>query len=205
MKCKEIEDLLFLYGEGECTKEETALVDHHLATCDNCREILALDKELLSTLQSLGSLEQELPEGFHNTLMEKVHALQSPIPKVSWFRRIHPGIYGAAAAMLLLVALLGSFLQPGPSPATGTSESAFQEGAALDAVDSSMAVMESAETPEGAVPEVAMKAEDAAGGARDVAPAAPSKDRNAVLVVVLLSTAWILLADFFLERRQGSR
>lgn len=72
MNCEALRELLWAYLENETTAEETAEIEKHLAGCAACREELEAQKGIMETLQSLP--DEELPEGYHTELMQKLQA-----------------------------------------------------------------------------------------------------------------------------------
>jgi len=56
MNCKDCENLLPLYHEGELDGEDRRRVDAHVADCADCRESLAFFAELESALSERGAL-----------------------------------------------------------------------------------------------------------------------------------------------------
>ena len=72
MNCDKVKELLWAYLENKTTAEETAEIETHLEGCAACREELAQQKEIKNALASLP--DEELPEGYHTELMQKLQA-----------------------------------------------------------------------------------------------------------------------------------
>ena len=72
MNCEAVRELLWAYLEQETTAEEAVRIEEHLKNCADCREEMELQKELMETLAGLP--EEELPEGYHGELMQKLQA-----------------------------------------------------------------------------------------------------------------------------------
>lgn len=72
MKCETCRELLWAYLERESSAEEITEIEQHLTECTDCRKELEIQREILETLQSLP--DEELPEGYHEELMEKLQA-----------------------------------------------------------------------------------------------------------------------------------
>lgn len=53
VKCRRMRWLLALYGSGELSPQEQAMVEEHLASCDRCRQELAKLNEVPALIQSL--------------------------------------------------------------------------------------------------------------------------------------------------------
>lgn len=78
MNCDKVKELLWVYLENKTTAEETAKIETHLEGCAACREELAQQKEMKNALASLP--DEELPEGYHTELMQKLQAERKVVP-----------------------------------------------------------------------------------------------------------------------------
>ncbi len=78
MNCDKVKELLWAYLENKTTAEETAEIETHLEDCAACREELAQQKEIKNALASLP--DEELPEGYHTELMQKLQAERKVVP-----------------------------------------------------------------------------------------------------------------------------
>ena len=78
MNCDKVKELLWAYLENKTTAEETAEIETHLEGCAACREELAQQKEIKNALASLP--DEELPEGYHTELMQKLQAERKIVP-----------------------------------------------------------------------------------------------------------------------------
>ena len=106
MNCDTIKELLWAYLENETTAEETAEIEEHLEGCAACREELAQQKELKNALASLP--DEELPEGYHTELMQKLQAENKVVPfPVKKKTRGWKQLSMIAAAVLVVVAAGG--------------------------------------------------------------------------------------------------
>ena len=106
MNCDTIKELLWAYLENETTAEETAKIETHLEGCAACREELAQQKELKNALASLP--DEELPEGYHTELMQKLQAENKVVPfHVKKKTRGWKQLSMIAAAVLVVVAAGG--------------------------------------------------------------------------------------------------
>lgn len=76
MNCEAVKEMLWAYLEKETTVEETVKIEEHLKYCADCREELKLQKEWKKTLADLPV--EELPEGYHAELMQKLQAEAAP-------------------------------------------------------------------------------------------------------------------------------
>ncbi len=72
MRCEDCRELLWAYLEQELNEEETAKIQQHLEACADCRAEAEAQKEIMESLRSLP--EEELPEGYHQELMQKLNA-----------------------------------------------------------------------------------------------------------------------------------
>lgn len=76
MSCEAVKELLWMYLEKETTAEEAEKIEKHLAECAACREELKAQKAIMETLSGLP--DEELPEGYHGELMQKLRAEAAP-------------------------------------------------------------------------------------------------------------------------------
>lgn len=76
MRCEDCRELLWAYLEQELNEEETAKIQQHLEACADCRAEAEAQKEIMESLRSLP--EEELPEGYHQELMQKLSAEAAP-------------------------------------------------------------------------------------------------------------------------------
>lgn len=76
MKCEECRELLWAYLEQELQSEKLMELEAHLAECADCRRELEMQQEVMEMLQSLP--DEELPEGYHQELMQKLWAEAAP-------------------------------------------------------------------------------------------------------------------------------
>ena len=76
MNCEAVKELLWAYLEKETTAEEAEEIEKHLAVCAECRAELEAQKVIMETLASLP--DEELPEGYHKELMQKLRAEAAP-------------------------------------------------------------------------------------------------------------------------------
>ncbi|MEO0731627.1 MAG: zf-HC2 domain-containing protein [Bacteroidota bacterium] len=106
MSCKEIEELLIDYQEGNLDGVTRAAVTHHLQTCPACRQVA---EELNTLLVGMATAAPVLPDraierDFLDALARDEAALRSAAPPVR-FARLRP--YWKIAAMIALA--IGSF------------------------------------------------------------------------------------------------
>lgn len=76
MNCEAVREMLWAYLEKETTAEEAAKIEEHLKHCADCREVMELQQEMMETLSGLP--DEELPEGYHTELMQKLQAEAAP-------------------------------------------------------------------------------------------------------------------------------
>lgn len=76
MRCEDYREQLWAYLEQELNEEETAKMQQHLGECADCRAEAEAQKEIMESLRSLP--EEELPEGYHQELMQKLNAEAAP-------------------------------------------------------------------------------------------------------------------------------
>lgn len=93
--CEIIKDLLPLYQDGVCSKESKAIVEEHMAECDNCKaELDAMNEMVLTT-----SKEHNLSEA------EEVNSLSRKWKKGMW----KSSLKGALFTVLVIAAILVTF------------------------------------------------------------------------------------------------
>ncbi|MBR5123167.1 MAG: zf-HC2 domain-containing protein, partial [Anaerotignum sp.] len=76
MNCEAVREMLWAYLEKELTAAEAVKIEEHLKNCADCREELKFQQEMMETLSGLP--EEELPDGYHAELMQKLQAEAAP-------------------------------------------------------------------------------------------------------------------------------
>lgn len=128
MKCRECLESLDLYIDGALSEAEEKAVENHIGECESCKTEFEALSDIIAGLQSLE--EEPLPEGFDESLREKLEQISLPASQTSKIRGLKPYRWMAYIAASLLV-LAGSY-----------------------------AVFENAGVPDKSVSELSMKAED---------------------------------------------
>lgn len=148
--CERALELISLDLDGALTPQERQELEAHLSACPDCA---ALARELGELHQSMRSLEEDVPEGFHQAVMDRVHAEKVlPLPRkrsgsVSWRR-------WASLAAVFAVVLVGAG-SLGKSWTGGSSGTAVTAGGADQAMVSQEAALPQ-ETPAGGAPELSL-------------------------------------------------
>ena len=106
MNCDKVKELLWSYLENKTTAEETAEIETHLEGCAACREELAQQKEIKNALASLP--DEELPEGYHTELMQKLQAERKVVPFPAKKKHGWKQMSMIAAAVLVVVVAGGT-------------------------------------------------------------------------------------------------
>ena len=106
MNCDKVKELLWAYLENKTTAEETAEIETHLEGCAACREELAQQKEIKNALASLP--DEELPEGYHTELMQKLQAERKVVPFPAKKKHGWKQMSMIAAAVLVVVVAGGA-------------------------------------------------------------------------------------------------
>lgn len=106
MNCDKVKELLWAYLENKTTAEETAEIETHLEDCAACREELAQQKEIKNALASLP--DEELPEGYHTELMQKLQAERKIVPFPAKKKHGWKQMSMIAAAVLVVVVAGGT-------------------------------------------------------------------------------------------------
>lgn len=108
MSCDKCKELLWAYLAQELNKEDANFVAMHLEQCKACQEEAIQLQKIMDSLRNLP--EEELPEGYHNELMEKLaqetKVLPLPVRKKPQYKWKQFSLVAAAA--LLVVAVGGA-------------------------------------------------------------------------------------------------
>ena len=108
MNCEAVREMLWAYLEKETTAEEAEKIEKHLAECAACREELEAQKEMMEALAGLP--DEELPEGYHAELMQKLQAEAAPNVVPFPVKKKKQPVYkqwGMIAAAVLVVVAAG--------------------------------------------------------------------------------------------------
>ena len=101
MNCRDFEELLSAYADGEISRAQREFIDEHLSGCTGCREILAQFRAAGYRLSSL----KDIPESpdIRQTIMSKIKSSRglSDKTKKGWLRPA-----AAAAAIVAVIAIL---------------------------------------------------------------------------------------------------
>lgn len=178
MSCEKIKDRIWFYLEQEITAEEAAEIEKHLEVCDDCRREMELQQEIMESLHQLP--EEELPEGYHGELMEKLRSEAQPkiisFPKktVQKKKRLLQQWGTIAAAVLVLVVAGGV---DGLMKMKGSQTIAIQEEQKTESMQEmdSMELLAEEKTAEQPVAEETAAAEKTAEAAENV-----KKEKTAV-------------------------
>ncbi|MDD4843806.1 MAG: zf-HC2 domain-containing protein [Anaerotignum sp.] len=106
MSCEKCRELLWEFLEGELGKDDAAFVSAHLENCQDCQEEAKQLQKIMDSLKNLP--EEELPEGYHEELMDRLAMEQQGMslfvpkkPKHRWKQ------LSLIAAAVVLVAAIG--------------------------------------------------------------------------------------------------
>lgn len=131
MNCEAVKELLWAYLEKELTAEEAEKIEKHLENCEDCRKELNFQQEMMETLAGLP--DEELPEGYHAELMQKLQAEVAPNVVSFPVKKKKQPMYkqwGMIAAAVLVVVATG-----GMNGMLGMRESQNAAVAEMKAVD----------------------------------------------------------------------
>lgn len=106
MNCRECMDNLDLYIDGAFSEAEEKALEKHIEECESCKEEYEALAGIIAGLQSLE--EEALPEGFDESLREKLEQISLPVSQTSKRRGLKPYTWMAYIAASLLV-LAGSY------------------------------------------------------------------------------------------------
>lgn len=103
MDCREIEDLLSAYIDGELTPSEAVSVTSHLSNCKHCRQELIALQQTINLLHDLPEIE--LPVHFHAQVCERLRNVNLKQSRNKRFKSWYWFPVGAsvAAAVLLMI------------------------------------------------------------------------------------------------------
>ena len=117
--CEDYLELISAGIDGQLTGEELQKLNDHLARCPDCRALYDIMAENDAALAGLGDCEP--PEGFAQSVMERIQAERAPGKIVSLFRRpqFKKAMTAAACALLCIgvVRFSNGFFPMGSSPA----------------------------------------------------------------------------------------
>jgi len=117
--CEDYLELISAGIDGQLTGEELQKLNDHLARCPDCRALYDIMAENDAALAGLGDCEP--PEGFAQSVMERIQAERTPGKIVSLFRRpqFKKAMTAAACALLCIgvVRFSNGFFPMGSSPA----------------------------------------------------------------------------------------
>lgn len=108
MKCEQYQEQISPYIDDALSHDEKMEFEAHLKTCPECKETLSIMSHMVGCLSNLE--EQELPEGFHQALHERLLKEQAPKQTIKKANRspffFMPYVSGIVAAALLAVVIL---------------------------------------------------------------------------------------------------
>lgn len=108
MKCKNIQDQLINYIEGNLSEEEFSAINSHLKTCKECSFELEKTKQFLDTLSktNLEKPSPKLKENFESFLFDEIQKEENKIVPIA--HKTDWNLYLRVAASILL--LISAFL-----------------------------------------------------------------------------------------------
>ncbi len=111
MNCKDLEELLSAYADGELVGAQRDFIEEHLTGCADCRAILADSKKTREQLLSLRTVPP-LPD-IKQAIMSKIKMSEAPAKLRHWLR---PALVGVpiiiALVTILSLHLSGFFISP---------------------------------------------------------------------------------------------
>ena len=160
MNCETVKEMLWAYLEKEITAEEAVKIEEHLKNCAVCREELELQKELMDSLQNIP--DEELPDGFHAELMQKLQVEAAPNVVPFPVKKKKAPVYkqwGMIAAAVMVVVAAGGM--NGMLGMRDAQNAAVQEVQKADTVNVAEYAAEDMAAEEGSKGKVLMKANTA--------------------------------------------
>ncbi len=101
MNCKEFENKILFYIEGELKPDEKKQMDLHLETCEKCRFICL---KMQKTLAIIGKEKQIVPNPFLKTrILEKMSKQETPVFAFNFNKIFQP-------VMMLVIMCVGIYL-----------------------------------------------------------------------------------------------
>lgn len=148
MHCETVKEMLWAYLKKETTAEEAVKIEEHLAGCAACREEYDAQKEILGMLSDLP--EEELPEGYHAELMQKIQAEAKVVP-ITAKKKKQPiwKQWGMIAAAILMVIAAGGM--EGLLSMREGQQAAVEQARMMQAADTSTETAEDAADAEALV------------------------------------------------------
>ena len=157
MNCETVKEMLWAYLEKETTAEEAVKIEEHLKNCAVCREELELQKEIMDSLQNIP--DEELPDGFHANLMQKLQVEAAPNVVPFPVKKKKSPVYkqwGMIAAAVMVVVAAGGM--NGMLGMRDAQNAAVQEMQKADTVNVAEYAVEDMAVEEGSKDKVLMKA-----------------------------------------------
>ena len=194
MNCETVKEMLWAYLEKETTAEEAVKIEEHLKNCAVCREELELQKEIMDSLQNIP--DEELPDGFHASLMQKLQVEAAPNVVPFPVKKKKAPVYkqwGMIAAAVMVVVAAGGM--NGMLGMRDAQNAAVQELQKVDTVEVAEYAAEDMAAEEGNDGEMLMKAKTAdhkktaAPAAGATVASATAEDTFAVYDDVVTETA----------------
>ena len=87
MNCRDLEELLSAYADGELSRTQREFIEEHLSNCAGCRETLA---EFEATGRQLASLrETPAASDISKSTISKIKAANIRVQKPKWYWLLH--------------------------------------------------------------------------------------------------------------------
>ena len=160
MNCETVKEMLWAYLEKETTAEEAVKIEEHLKNCAACREELELQKKIMDSLQNIP--DEELPDGFHAELMQKLQVEAAPNVVPFPVKKKKAPVYkqwGMIAAAVMVVVAAGGM--NGMLGMRDAQNAAVQEMQKVDTVEVAEYAAEDMAAEEGSEEKLLMKANTA--------------------------------------------
>lgn len=107
MNCKEVQSILSAYIDNECTITQQREINAHLKVCKTCQNELEWLKSIISSTEQLNEID--LPDGFHEDLMNRIHKLENNSSVNKPFKKRIRKTYSIVAAAFLFVVIFSVF------------------------------------------------------------------------------------------------
>ena len=150
MNCEAVREMLWAYLEKELTAAEAVKIEEHLKNCADCREELKFQQEMMETLSGLP--DEELPDGYHAELMQKLqveaapNVVSFPVKKKKQPMYKQWGMIAAAVMVVVAAGGMNGMLEMRESQNAAVQEMQAKDMAApANAAGETMAVYDSVE------------------------------------------------------------
>ncbi|HEV2879227.1 MAG TPA: zf-HC2 domain-containing protein [Candidatus Eremiobacteraceae bacterium] len=117
MTCQNCCELMTDYQHRELDAVSDAAVYEHLQSCADCREELEANSALTESLRNAFATELEMPTSILAGVRQAVRSEKTPVLRLNLRALLRPAIFAPAAAAIVLVAGIASYVGNTPTNA----------------------------------------------------------------------------------------